>query len=211
MSLYGLPNWGSISIARRHSSVASSNRALDAQGPAHEGVRLRGGVDLRWAAGIAPWRDPARRPSGHGRPTCKSSVARLRSSGSSMVPVSSTPRSTARSRAPAEATARSRCASSDVRTDPGGFLALRWPADHARACGRAGQQTWRSRVISTRPIVTRGRAEMAPGGAISSCATPELATWHEQRGAHLGHSAIGLLLTRHRRPPLLADILASLP
>ena len=27
-------------------SVASSNRALDAQGPAHEGVRLRGRVDF---------------------------------------------------------------------------------------------------------------------------------------------------------------------
>jgi hypothetical protein len=40
---------------------------------------------------------------------------------------------------------------------------------------------------------------------------PELAAGEQKRGAGLGHAAIGLLLTRHRRPPLLADIFASLP
>ena len=40
---------------------------------------------------------------------------------------------------------------------------------------------------------------------------PELAAGEQKRGAGLGHAAIRLLLTRHRRPPLLADLFASRP
>ncbi len=39
---------------------------VGAQVPAHQGVRLRGGVDFDEPLGSAPWSDPVRRPSGRG-------------------------------------------------------------------------------------------------------------------------------------------------